>query len=203
MKLKIPHMDRRILLVGVALVALLFSGLRAGVNFYQGKVDALDANRNALFLYHKQVRGLPALQKRIKRLERQSDQLEKLLFEADSIDGVTSAVQIKLQAMITGAGLEPESLRPLSSHRQKAAHAIQTITIKMRLAGSLTEFEQFLAQLYGSKRLFVIDSFTVKPYKKDGVKVFIDVKALYRLKGDGDVGSGSSQGRDARGGDNG
>ncbi len=200
LNIKIPHLDRRTMLVGLALLALVLVGLKSGYDFYQGKVEALESNRNKLFLYQKQVANLPVIKKRIKGLERQAIQLEKLLFAADSIDGVTSAVQIRLQTMITDAGLDPESLRPLSSHRQKAAQAIQTITIKMRLSGTLAQFEQFLAQLYRSRQLFIIDSFTVKPYKKEGVKIFIDVKGLYRLQGDGDVGSGSSLARGKGGG---
>lgn len=192
MNLHLPHIGRRTLLVGIAVLALLLGGLREGINYYQTKVAERANSRQALLLYRKQIRGLPVLRQRVQLLQRQARNLEGLLFGGDSIDAVTSAVQIRLQGMITKAGLEPESLRPLSSHRQKEARAIQTITIKMRLAGTLPQFEQFLAQLYRSRQLFLIDSFTIKPYRKDSVKIFIDVKGLYRLQGDGDVGSGSS-----------
>ena len=198
MNLRLPSIDRRTLLVAVAFLALLVTGLRSGMDFYEAKVNELAKNHNALALYRKQARGLPALRQRVKVLQRQANELEKVLFTADSIDAVTSAVQIRLQNMITKAGLEPESLRPLSSHRQKEASAIQTITIKMRLAGTLPQFEEFLAQLYRSRQLFLIDNFTIKPYRKDSVKIFLDVKGLYRLQGDGDVGSGSSASRGGR-----
>ena len=192
MNLRLPHIDRSTLLVIVAVGGLLLAGGQWLGNYYQGRVAELDKSQATLRLYHRQLRSLPSLSKRVSLLQRHADQLEQVLFTGDSIDAVTSAVQIRLQNMITKTGLSPESLRPLSSHRQKEARAIQTITIKMRLAGTLPQFEEFLARLYRERKLFLVTGFTIKPYRKESVKIFLDVKGLYRLQGDGDVGSGSS-----------
>ncbi|MEN8141510.1 MAG: type II secretion system protein GspM [Thermodesulfobacteriota bacterium] len=188
----LQNMDRRTLLVALAVAALVFGTLRFLVSYYQGQVEQRDKSRNELSFQRKQVADLPGLELRLRALQRQADQLQRMLFTAGSLDGVSSAVQIRLQAMITDAGLEPESLRPVTDSRQ-TGKSIQTITIKMRLAGSLEQFEKFLAHIYRSKQLFLVDSLTVKPYRKEGVKVFIDVKALYRL-------SGASEDRDGEGG---
>lgn len=185
------YMDRRTLLVGLAVVTVLLVAGSRGYDFYKTTQEQVVRDRQQLFLYQKQVTALPALQKRIKLLERQASKFQGLLFEAKSQDDVTSKMQIKLQAMITKAGMEPESLRPLRSRRQGSG-SVQAITIKMRLAGTIAQFEEFLAAIYRSRQLFMIESFTVKPYKKEGLKVFIDVKGLYRLQGQEGVGSGSS-----------
>ena len=51
----------------------------------------------------------------------------------------------------------------------------------MRLAGTLEEFISFLGNLYKSGNLFKIESFTLKPYKKTELKIFLDMKGFYKI----------------------
>jgi hypothetical protein len=58
----------------------------------------------------------------------------------------------------------------------------QEISIKIRLSGTQSQFVDFIAQLYSSDKLFQVESFTLKPYKKTEMKIFIDLKGFYTLK---------------------
>jgi hypothetical protein len=91
-------------------------------------------------------------------------------------------MQIMLQELVTKAGLEPESIRPMVSGTQKGPRDFHEISIKIRLAGTQSQFVDFIAQLYRSDKLFQVESFTLKPYKKSEMKIFIDLKGFYTLK---------------------
>ena len=88
-------------------------------------------------------------------------------------------MQLKLQEHISTSGLVLETLRPTFQRDKAKDKDIGEVQIKMRLSGSLDEFARFLASLYKSKHLFHIESFTLKPFRGAGLKIFIDMKGFY------------------------
>lgn len=46
----------------------------------------------------------------------------------------------------------------------------------------MPQLVDFLGRFYQNKKLFVVESFTVKPYKKIQLKVFFDIKGFYTIK---------------------
>lgn len=172
------RLDRKT--VVVALAALLLAGglLRFCLGFYHEKTLAIEAREATLFAQEKSSRQLAGLKREMALLEREVKQAESFLFHGATVDTITSTMQIRLQAMITEAGLEPESLRPLGGAGNDGM--INTISIKMRLNGSLENFAAFLAALYRDEHFFFVEDCTLKPDKMKGLKIFLDLKAFYR-----------------------
>ncbi len=65
--------------------------------------------------------------------------------------------------------------------RKEKEKEIHDIAIKLRLAGDIQGFLEFLAGLYRSERLFVIDNFVLKPDRNGKLKILMDLKGFYRL----------------------
>jgi len=174
--------DRKtILLTSVAL--LLFLNLfRLAVGYYKNQVVEVETQQALLAQYQETVEKLPDLKKRVGRLERRGAFLEAYLFTGDSVDEISSAMQIQLQKMVTDAGLDPESIRPIVQSKKGQTGKYESIEIKIRLAGTMPQLVDFLGRFYGNKKLFVVESFTVKPYKKTQLKVFFDIKGFYSIK---------------------
>lgn len=171
------RLDRKTVLVALASLFLAVTLMRFAVGMYQEKVFDIEAKEAILFSQQKSSRKLPSLQKEKALLEREVKRTAAFLFHGPQVDTVTSTMQILLQSMITKAGLEPESLRPLGAQTHKGD--LSTIAIKMRLNGSLDNFAEFLADLYGNEKFFLVENCTIKPDKKKGVKVFMDLKVFY------------------------
>jgi Tfp pilus assembly protein PilO len=172
------RLDRKTVLVTLA--ALLVAGglLRGGLGFYQDKTAEIEAKEATLFAQEKSSRQLAALKKEMSLLEREATMAEAFLFHGAGVDTITSTMQIRLQALITEAGLEPESIRPLGGAGNDGM--INTISIKTRLNGSLENFAAFLAALYRNEHFFLVEDCTLKPDKMKGLKIFLDLKAFYR-----------------------
>lgn len=181
----IKGLDRKALLLAVGGLLLVLNLGRLAVGTYQNQLEEVEAQQNLLQQYRKTADKLPALKKRVARLEQQGKKLEKFLFTGQTEEEVSSAMQIMLQKMVTSSGLEPESIRPLkSSSSKKGSKSMQEISIKVRLAGNLNQLVDFLAALYRSKNLFQVENFTFKPYKQTDMKIFLDIKGFYKLSGD-------------------
>ena len=178
----IKSLDRKTLLLVVGGLLLLLNLGRLGWGAYSNQVAEAEAQLNLLEQYQATLSKLPDLKKRVARHKQQTARLEKFLFTGTTAEEVSSAMQILLQEQVTKAGLEPESIRPLVSGVKNAPREYNEIAIKIRLAGTLSQFADFLAQLYRSKKLFQIESFTLKPYKKTEMKIFLDVRGFYSLK---------------------
>ena len=174
--------DRKtILLVSVAL--LLFLNLfRLAAGYYGNQVEELGSQQALLEQYQATVEKLPDLKKRVGSLERRAAYLENYLFTGNSVDEISSAMQIMLQKMVTDAGLDPESIRPIIHGKKGQEGKYESIEIKIRLAGTMPQLVDFLGRFYQNKKLFVVESFTVKPYKKTQLKVFFDIKGFYSIK---------------------
>ncbi|MCK9294773.1 MAG: type II secretion system protein GspM [Desulfobulbaceae bacterium] len=176
-------LDRKILFLALGGLLLLLNLGRMSLQAYSNQIAEAGEKQNLLARYQETVNQLPALKKRVARLEQKSIKVEKYLFSGTSEEAVSSAMQIMLQELVTKAGLEPESIRPMVSGGTKTAtRDYHEISIKIRLSGTLSQFVDFIAQLYRSDKLFQVESFTLKPYKKTEMKIFIDLKGFYTLK---------------------
>ncbi len=168
------------LLITVALILLGLNMVRLATDHYEKQREEVSSRIALLDQYQVATRRLAGLRRSIPLLEKQKIQLESFLFNGETEDKITSVMQIKLQDLISKAGLEIESVRPLREASKGSGYG--EIPIKVRLSGALNQFVDFLAGFYRSKQLFKIESFTLKPYKQKDLKLFIEFKGYYKLQ---------------------
>lgn len=156
----------------IALVAFL-------VSTYSTMETRLEELDQQLFVDQKNIRKLPGLRLQIKYQKQQIGRIEQALFKGADQDEVLSTMQIKVQAMLKRAGLEPESLRPVTS-RKTSANSLQSVVLKLRLNGTMHQFTTFLAAVYKNKTFFQIEGLTIKPFQQDGLKIYMDLRAYYQ-----------------------
>ena len=178
----IKGLDRKVLLLVIGGLLLLLNVGRLAWETYSNQLAEAEAQQNLISQYRATVSKLPNLKKRVARQKQRAAGMEKYLFSGASEEEVSSAMQIMLQEQVTKAGLEPESIRPLVGGAKQGTKEYQEISIKIRLAGNLSQLVDFLVQLYRSKKLFQVESFTLKPYKKTEMKIFLDMKGYYTLE---------------------
>jgi Tfp pilus assembly protein PilO len=176
----ISRIDRKKMLVLVGVVLLLLNVARLARNYYIDQKEEVKSRINLLDQYKQAAARLPGLKKRVKQLERKNKQFDKFYFSGSSEEEISSAMQIELQKKVSSAGLEPESIRPIRRGRKSGSS--EEIMIKLRLNGNLDQFLDFLADLYGSKKYFKMESFTIKPAKADKLKIFLEFKGFYHLE---------------------
>lgn len=174
--------DKKTILFASVALLLFLNLFRLAAGYYSDQVTEVEAQQALLAQYQATVEKLPDLKKRVGRLERRAAFLEDYLFTGDSVDEISSAMQIMLQKMVTDAGLDPESIRPIIKGKKGQTGKYESIEIKIRLAGTMPQLVDFLSRFYKNKKLFVVNSFTVKPYKKTQLKVFFDIKGFYLIK---------------------
>ncbi|MFH1215400.1 MAG: type II secretion system protein GspM [Pseudomonadota bacterium] len=179
--LLLKGVDRKALLLTLGALLLLVNIVRLSLGTYSDQKKELEANQNLLEQYQETAASLPSLKKSVARLKQRSAKLEKYLFTGVSEEEVSSAMQIMIQEQVTRAGLEPESIRPLVTGGRNAPRDFHEIAIKIRLSGSMSQFMDLISQLYRSDKLFQIESFTLKPYKKSEMKIFLDIKGFYTI----------------------
>ncbi len=178
----------RTVLVGLALILLVLNLGRVTVNYFNNRQEMV-ANRVALLQQQRRtVADLDTLRQRVEALRDRKEQIETFFFTGESQEKVASAMQIALQEKVAKTALEPESLRPIMrARKEKDDRDYQELAIKLRLSGSLQDFLDFIAELYRSKHLFLIESFVIKPTRKD-LKILMDLKGFYKLTGSGEKG---------------
>ena len=170
---------KRLLMVVLALLLILNIG-RLAMGYYKNQKEEVESRIGLLNQYRKAVAMQPQLKKRVKQLEKRAEQFDRYLFSGSSVEEISSAMQIMLQNKVADAGLEPESIRPMRQGASGKPGETEDLVIKMRLAGSLDQFVDFLANLYRSRELIKIETFSLKPYKA-GLKISLDVKGFYHL----------------------
>ncbi|MDA8165894.1 MAG: type II secretion system protein GspM [Desulfobacteraceae bacterium] len=173
------RLGTRPLLIGVAAFLVGLNLLRLGYGFYENKKEAIHARQELLARQQASLGQLPELRSRVAALERRKKAFEDVLFTGSSEEEIASAMQIMIQQQLVRAGLEPESLRPMPNGDAKGK-AFGEISIKVRSGGTLNQFVAFLANLYRSRQLFLVEGFTLKPFQNE-VKIFIDFKGYYKL----------------------
>ncbi len=171
--------SRTVLIIIAALLLVLNLG-RLAINYYDERREELDNKIALLEQYHAAAQQLGTLKNSVAGLEKQRSQLEVYLFTGASEEEIASAMQIMIQEMVVKAGLEPEFLRPVKSGGTAKSKEYGEIAIKVRMAGNLTNFVEFIRNLYRSDRLFKIESFTLKPFKNTELKIFLELKGYYK-----------------------
>ncbi len=179
-------------LIAIAVLLLALNVGRLTVDYLNTRQEML-ANRLTLLQQQRRLAaGIEALRARVTALEARKKEVESFLFHGESIETVASAMQIALQGTVAKSGLTPESVRPIMRGRGKEAkeeRQYRELAVKLRLAGDLAGLLDFIAELYRSKRLFVIESLVVKPTRKE-LKVLMDLKGFYVLTNGGEGGEG-------------
>lgn len=166
----------------LSLLLLLNIG-RYGVSRYQDQVAELESKQALLGQYRISVQNIEELRQRVAGLEEKKQSLDTILFTGSSVDEITSAMQLKAQELLAPSGLQPESLRPQpKSVDRNADKRYGEVTIKVRLGGKIEQFVAFLAAIYQMPQFFKIEDITMKPEKKDEIKIFFDLKGFYKIK---------------------
>jgi len=179
---QLPKFKSRDVLIGVAGVLLLLNVGRLGLGKYEEARGEIESRQALLGQYRHQTQGIDDLRRRVRALEAERARVEKILFVGDSRQEITSAMQIKLQEMLGKANLAPESLQPTGKDDKESGKLYGEILIKMRLSGTLESLLQFFSVLYRDEHFFKIENFTLKPFKKDEIKVFLELKGFYRIQ---------------------
>ena len=155
----------------IALVSLLIST-------YSGMEEQLEELEQQLFVDQKNIRKLPELRVQITSQKHQIQQIEQALVKGRDQDSVISTMQIKVQAMLERSGLEPESLRPVTS--RNTTSGLQSVVLKLRLSGTMAEFTSFLSAIYKHRSFFQIEGLTIKPFRQEELKIYLDLRAYYQ-----------------------
>ncbi|OGR07422.1 MAG: hypothetical protein A2511_04840 [Deltaproteobacteria bacterium RIFOXYD12_FULL_50_9] len=178
----------RPLLISIAVVLAAASIWRQLEARYLVKQEYIVSRKVVLDQYRLAVKKLPGLRQQVDQLEKQRQQVDKILFSGASEEEIASAMQLDMQEKLNGTGLETESLRPVlqmpvagseKDGAKKKEHG--EISVKARLSGTLEGFSAFLANLYRSNKLYRIESFSIKSYKGTALKIFIDINGYYKL----------------------
>jgi hypothetical protein len=179
---------RRALLI-IAVVILLGLNLVRWFNTgYKSRIATAESSIERLEQYRFNTRQADELGKELGRYKRAYELAARTFFTGVSDEEIASAMQIRIQNMVLRSGLESESIRPIRqpSDRNKEGEAdgvkLEEVIIKARLMGTQEQFINFLAAVYGAEQFFKIENFTLKPYKKAGLKIFIEFKSYYFLK---------------------
>ena len=173
--------SRNGLLAIVGLLVLL-NGARLLNGKYAEVVQSVESKQALLGQYRMSTKDIDVVRARIQQLEARKKQFESHLFHGDTEKDVTSAMQIKLQEVLAKVGMTPESLSPVTKGgKESSGNPYGEVVIKIRLGGTLENFIKFLAELYKMEYLFRVENFTVKPFKKEDIKIFLELKGYYRL----------------------
>jgi Tfp pilus assembly protein PilO len=143
--------------------------------------QGVESKQTLLSQYRLSIKDIDALRARVKQLEARKQQFESQLFHGATEKDVTSAMQIKLQEVLGQVGLQPESLSPVTRGGKDEGNPYGEVLIKIRLSGNLDGFVKFLAALDRMGSQFLLESVTVKPFKKDELKIFLELKGFYLL----------------------
>ena len=172
-------------LIGLAAALLLLNLAKMSVNYYKDRQDEVESKTLLLQQQERALEKLDDLRQSVAMLEAKKEQLDRFLFQGDSEERIASAMQIILQEKLSKANLAPESLRPIlrGSIDRGQEKKIHDIAIKLRLAGDIGGFLEFIAELYRSEQLFVIENFVLKPDRQNKLKILMDLKGFYRLSG--------------------
>lgn len=160
---------------------LLLNGVRLLNGKYAEIQQSVESKQALLGQYRMSTKEIDAVRVRVQQLEARRAQFETHLFQGGSEKEVTSTMQIRLQDVLAQVGMNPESVSAVTKGGKDSGNPYGEVVIKVRLGGTLEGFVKFLAQLYTMDVLFRVDNFTVKPFKKEELKIFLELKGFYRL----------------------
>lgn len=160
---------------------LLLNAVRLINGKYADILQAVESKQSLLGQYRMSTKDIESVRAKTQQLETRKNQFETHLFRGETEKDVTSAMQIKLQEVLGRVGMNPESLSPLTKGGKDDGKPYGEVIIKIRLGGTVENFIKFLAELYKMEYLFRIENVTVKPLKKEEVKIFLELKGYYQL----------------------
>lgn len=172
--------SRGLLLGLVGLLLLVKLGLNMQ-DSYKAAQDDLEKRQANLTRYQKLTGKIPELKSQLQRLTAERERLSKILFTGSSEENIISAMQLDLQALVTTAGLEAETIRPVKQKnaQEGGESGLGEVAIKASLNGPLAGYQAFLAELYRSGRFYKIEAVTISPYKKSDLKILIDLRGYF------------------------
>lgn len=151
---------------------------------YLADQEELVSRRASLERHRKLTGKLPALRSQLQRLDSEREKLRGILFTGSSEENIISGMQLDLQSLVTTAGLESETIRPLKQKNAPTAGAepgLGEVIIKANLNGTLPELLNFLAELYNSAKFYKIETVTLAPYKKSELKIAMDLRGYFLI----------------------
>lgn len=190
----LERFQRRSLLIAVAVFLVIITLLRWVGDAYETRQEEFENKMAKLGQYQLITSKAEVFDKRQKNLLRLKGQVGRYFFTGENDDKISSAMQLLIQALVAKAGMQAESIRStvqkVDGRQEKGAETVfGEVLLKASLAGTLEEFNGFLADLYRGKEFFAIESITLKPFRNTGLKIFIELKGYYVLRGqDGDAG---------------
>ncbi len=187
-------------LVGLLLLVKLGFKLQESYTAAQGDLE----NRQAsLARYLKLAGKAPELKSQLQRLTAEREKLVKILFTGSSEENIISAMQLDLQALVTTAGLETETIRPTKQKNAPGSGGgtgLGEVAIKASLSGTLVGYQALMAELYRSARFYKIEAVTLSPYKKSELKIVLDLRGYFVITAPevGMAGEGGGAGQPAK-----
>ena len=179
--------ERKTLLIAGAVILLLLNMGRIVNTSFETRQTELESKILRLER-HKRISGsADELDKKLARLLKQKEQAEKHFFKGETDDKIVSAMQLRIQSMVGRAGMQSESIRPIKQKKEAKdkegdeVSVLGEVLIKARLVGSISSFMDFLASLYRGNEFFKVENFSLKPYRKSGLKIFIELRGYYLL----------------------
>lgn len=171
-------------LLVIAGVLLALNAIRLVNGKYAEAIQRVESKQALLGQYRMSTRDLDGERARVQQLEARRTQFEKRLFPGTQEREVTSNMQIRLQEVMTKVGIIPEAIsalpKPGGAKDKEAGNPYGEVLVKVRLGGNLDNFVKLLAALPKMDNLLVVDNVTIKPFKKDELKVFLEMRGYYR-----------------------
>jgi hypothetical protein len=176
----LQYLNQKRLIISGAVLMSLVACLVFGLSRYNDMQVELEDREQALFVNQKNVRKLSSIRQQIKQQKQQVIQFERALLKGQGQDKIISTMQIQVQAMLTSADLEPESLRPVTT-RETSGAVIQSAILKLRISGTFEQFNLFLATIYKADTFYQVEGLTIKPFKQDQLKIYMDLRGYYQI----------------------
>lgn len=173
--------SRGLLLGVVGLLVLVKAGLWLQET-YQADRAELESRQASLVRSRKLTGKLPELRSQLQGLNGERERLAKFLFTGANEENIISAMQLDIQALVSTAGLEAETIRPLKQKNAQVSgdeSVLGEVAIKASLSGTLAEYQTFLAELYRSPKVYKIEAVTLTPFKKSELKILIDLRGYF------------------------
>jgi hypothetical protein len=152
---------------------------------YRERIATLESRQATLRQYRNLTADADELRDRLARLRERREKLVTHLFSGAKEGEIVSAMQLNLQALVSTAGLQSESLRPIPQKSARGSEGEQErtglgeVAVNARLAGSLAEALEFLTLLAQSGKFFKIESMNLSPYKRTGLKIALELRGYF------------------------
>jgi hypothetical protein len=181
--------QRRTLLIAVAALLLVVSLVSRVNDAYETRQEELGGKMAKLAQYQLVAGKSGTYKDQLSRLLKVENQVRKYFFAGQKDDKLASSMQLRIQALVAKSGMQAESIRPMMLKREgkhekdREKDVFGEVLIKVRLAGSLQQFMDFIVDLYSGNEFFEIKNLTIKPDNKMGLKVYVELSGYYLLPG--------------------